>query len=148
MCYISITAAARGRSYTSWYGRKESQNQKSANHNMCFVSSQQQLGALWYGVAARGTFGGQSPNRAHYLRLVNARTALPPEYFVSRVYFADTPHQIYRYLSTGYCGATTDSPYYTNVKLKVTYIKYSHHVRNHSSTRGIRLYWRKRNETR
>ena len=47
------------------------------------VFPRHQLEGLWYGVAARRTFGVQSPSRAHYLRLVDARTALPPEYFVS-----------------------------------------------------------------
>ena len=90
----------------------------SANDNMCFVSSQQQLGALWYGVAAWRTFGGQSPSRAQYLRLVNARTALPPEYLVSPrsilyrpVYISPIRHTKHRQRSTGYCVATTDSPY-------------------------------------
>ena len=83
------------------------------------VFPRHQLEGLWYGVAARRTFGVQSPSRAHYLRLVDARTALPPQsvlcrpvaVFIALVCFAHSPHQIYRYRSTGYCVATTDSPY-------------------------------------
>ena len=137
-----ITAAAPGRSYTRRYGRNENENQNSSNTNICLVPAQQQLWAHRYGVAARRTFSGQSPSRAHDTRPSNARTSplrvipSPRDIFHHIVYVSTTCH-------TKYTGPVVlGNAWPIRIALlrlkKVRYIKRLYPTRNDSSTRRIR----------